>query len=350
MQRSSARVRVPSARAQAMATQKMSKKTSVSRSKHIAVSTTAKQKRKTEASKNVEEEHLKDVRKRTAIALAEETDDEDGNSPTHFETPAPNKKRRYEIPSDEEDSNSDVDASVDGQELNEGTAPTFDQASKDDDSESASDDVEEDELKEKTVASTTFFDNSMTVEDVVVKQQSKTKDDHCRRMTVKLTKNHFTPVTLTLAEKAKRVQRQRICTEEAFPTDKDVFTHKSLRLAAHTGITNEILKDKLKAVEADVERQNNILTYVNYASGGVRGDLKSKAKLSISGHYKIPGTLSKEEVQEVVAWLLSKQRPFIFGGLNILTRSFEVKLMVAKKEVPHTLIALIATAVDAALS
>ncbi|KIY48755.1 hypothetical protein FISHEDRAFT_73340 [Fistulina hepatica ATCC 64428] len=377
MQSSSGCKRVLTAKASAAAAAARTvKKASVSKA---AVAKAEKQ-RKAEA-KKAEEERLENICKRAAEALANESDEED--TAAAVEEPSlsvlSRKKRRHLSPirserSDSEEVQNDEEVQSKEKVIDRSHHGLIKDTSDSNTEERELEDADDDETTE-LVDKPTFFNHSMNIDELPT---SPVEVRRRQRMS-KLTKNHFTPVTLALAEKAKRTQRQRICTEDGFPTDKDTFTHKSLRLAAHSGITTDILKEKLQKIEADVERQSMILTYVNYATGSVRGDLKNKAKGMISGHYKIPGDHSKEEIQEIISWLLSKKRPYIYRDVDVINCTYDkekpymnhiffeviqtqfctgngrvdrdmLQLMVSKKEVPCNLIALVATAIEAALS
>ncbi|KIY44271.1 hypothetical protein FISHEDRAFT_78179 [Fistulina hepatica ATCC 64428] len=360
----------------------------------------AQKEAKADAARKTEEERVKEIRKRAAEALANEadsnSDDEDSTPHTSLK-----KKRRYVSPvrsvpdnegdeddgsNEEEDNGGNEQEDIGGNEKgndgdNEEEADDVDSVEGgfhgDSNQEDAEDNPqdEEDEDANESMDVVSFHDNGINIEELPTKtpvKRGRIRTSH------KITRNHFTPISLSLAEKAKRMHRQRICTEDGFPVNKDAFTHKSLRLAAVTGLTNDILKEKLKKIEADIESQSRIFQYVNYSVGGIHGDIKSKARTMLSGHYKIPGNLSKQEIQETVAWLTSK-RLYVYSDVDVKKRTytktkpyqhpifFEVlqaqfcsgsgrmdrntlAVMVCKKEVPMNLIALIATAIDAALA
>ncbi|KIY43171.1 hypothetical protein FISHEDRAFT_78767 [Fistulina hepatica ATCC 64428] len=369
MQSSSGRKRVLTAKASAAAAgARTIKKASISK----AAAVKAEKQRKAEA-KKAEEEHLENVRKRAAEALANESDEEEASNTEQPSSPVlSRKKRRHLSPIRSEHSDSEE---VENHEDTKDKEEVVDHSRHDSNiEEKGPEDTDDDQITE-LADKPAFFDRSMNVDELPMSPVETKR----RQRTSKLTKNNFTPITLALAEKAKRTQRQRICMEDGFPADKDTFTHKSLRLAAHSGLTADILKEKLRKIEADVERQSMILTYVNYATGGVRGDLKNKAKSMISGHYKIPGDHSKEEIQEIISWLLSKKRPYIYRDIDVVNRRYDkekpymnhvffeviqmqfctgngrvdrdtLQLMVSKKEVPCNLIALVATAIEVALT
>ncbi|KIY52530.1 hypothetical protein FISHEDRAFT_55885 [Fistulina hepatica ATCC 64428] len=400
------RTRVPTAKAAGLtAGGRVSRKNSVD----AAVAKAKEKKRLAQAAaKKAEEiERLKNIRKRTAKALAadssSEVDDAKENNKHHSSL---TKKARYTILSDD----GATALSNDGNAMSsdEGNVPSDDgksiQNNMDDNDEGddlqypsthhrqdkeqehnnsiaedtdIEDEDDKDESEVKAVKSTFSDNNAMIIEDATPVKPIELLKKKGRHGTTKLTKADFTPVSFALAEKAKRVNHQRICTEDAFPGDKEVFIHQSIRTAALTGTLSTALKAKLKDLERDVERQQMMITYVNYSTGSIRGDIKAKAKGCISGHYGIPGNFEKEEIQGLVQWLLSGRHPFLYGGLD--NKTFDAKapyfnegilvilqtqfcqgrgrsdnntfqLMVSQKEVPSALLALIATAIDSALS
>ncbi|KIY47153.1 hypothetical protein FISHEDRAFT_59844 [Fistulina hepatica ATCC 64428] len=359
--------------------------------------------RKAEATRKAEEEKWRNnVRKRAAAALAAEDNNSD-NSDSSSVHASPKKKKHCHVspmpqtsapcsfsPNNDSDLSIDVDTNnADSNVKGNGNGNSDTEDHLDSDGEDPAQDVQhgsdledaQEEGEEKddgtigSVQRPVLSGNGMNVEKLSAITPAKSGR---HRASQKVTRLHFTPISLSLAEKAKRTHRQRICTEDSFPTDKDAFTHKSLCLAAVTGFTNDILKDKLKQIETDVESQNRIFQYVNYAVGGIHSDIKSKAKTMLSGHYKIPGALSKQEIQEAVAWLTVK-RLYIYDDLNVKERTYSketpyrhpifieilqaqfcsgsghldrdtLSVMVSQKEVPTNLIALIATAIDVALA
>ena len=57
---------------------------------------------------------------------------------------------------------------------------------------------------------------------------------------------------------------------------------------------------------------------MGYSIGGLRGDIKAKARASIAGHYQLPGGQSQtpKDIQESVRWLLDRSN-FMFGGVDV---------------------------------
>lgn len=65
-----------------------------------------------------------------------------------------------------------------------------------------------------------------------------------------------------------------------------------------------------------------------YAIGGLRGDLKARARASIAGHYAIPGSgMSNQDIRDTVRWLLTKSN-FMYGGVNVHVRTHLTSIQV----------------------
>ena len=70
-----------------------------------------------------------------------------------------------------------------------------------------------------------------------------------------------------------------------------------------------------------------------YAIAGLRGEVKTKGRAQISGHYGIPGKGTNVEVQEKIEWLL-KNSNFTCGGVDAQVRNMRFPRCVEGNELP----------------
>lgn len=72
----------------------------------------------------------------------------------------------------------------------------------------------------------------------------------------------------------------------------------------------------LSQVIVSLASYTNDYSKASYAITGLRGELKSKSKLKIAGHYGISTNTSAIEVQKLVRWLRERSN-FMFGGMDL---------------------------------
>ena len=148
----------------------------------------------------------------------------------------------------------------------------------------------------------------------------------------KVTEANFGGKALQLATSSKNVVRHTLAMRHAFPHDRETFLWTAINQASR----NPDMSDVLQLAQQDQTLKANLVVFVRalniipsdvllttqqagYAIGGLRSDLKSKAKNLVPGYYGISGKMSPQEVKDRVAWLCEKSR-FTCGELDMEVR------------------------------
>ncbi|KAL1666115.1 hypothetical protein GGF50DRAFT_51333 [Schizophyllum commune] len=138
----------------------------------------------------------------------------------------------------------------------------------------------------------------------------------------KVAQSDFTPRTAKLANAAKIQARTRTATQDAFPAEASAaaFVDISRAVEKASGPDAITFRDAFDRLQINLTAQEDIFTYVGYASSGLRGEISAKVKELFALMTGIPGKLSVDEIIEVVKWLLSDSN-YMYGDLDIKART-----------------------------
>ncbi|KAL1657788.1 hypothetical protein GGF50DRAFT_93055, partial [Schizophyllum commune] len=160
-------------------------------------------------------------------------------------------------------------------------------------------------------------DNGIQVFDLTPVTPKKPK----RTRRGKIAEADFTPRTAKLAKSAKVQARTRTATEDAFPGEANAAAYLDLSRAVDraTGPDAIIFRQAFERLQLDADLQEDVFTFVNYASSGMRGDVSSKVKETFALLSGIPGELTTEEIVEAIKWLRTDMN-YMYGDLDIKAR------------------------------
>ncbi|KAL1690804.1 hypothetical protein GGG16DRAFT_113807 [Schizophyllum commune] len=138
----------------------------------------------------------------------------------------------------------------------------------------------------------------------------------------KVAQSDFTPRTAKLANAAKVQARTRTATQDAFPAEASAaaFLDISRAVERASGPDAVTFRDAFDRLQINLTAQEDIFTYVGYASSGLRGEVSAKVKELFALMTGIPGKLSVDEIIDVVKWLLSDSN-YMYGDLDIKART-----------------------------
>ncbi|KAL1693445.1 hypothetical protein GGG16DRAFT_111157 [Schizophyllum commune] len=160
-------------------------------------------------------------------------------------------------------------------------------------------------------------DNGIRVFDLTPVTPKKSK----RTRRGKIAEADFTPRTAKLAKSAKVQARTRTATEDAFPGEANAAAYLDLSRAVDraTGPDAVIFRQAFERLQLDADLQEDVFTFVNYASSGMRGDVSSKVKETFVLLSGIPGEMTVEEIVETIKWLRTDMN-YMYGDLDIKAR------------------------------
>ncbi|KAL1751798.1 hypothetical protein FB107DRAFT_278309 [Schizophyllum commune] len=160
-------------------------------------------------------------------------------------------------------------------------------------------------------------DNGIQVFDLTPVTPKKAK----RTRRGKIAEADFTPRTAKLAKSAKVQARTRTATEDAFPGEANAAAYLDLSRAVDraTGPDAVIFRQAFERLQLDADLQEDVFTFVNYASSGMRGDVSSKVKETFVLLSGIPGEMTVEEIVETIKWLRTDMN-YMYGDLDIKAR------------------------------
>ncbi|KAL1667525.1 hypothetical protein GGF50DRAFT_86721 [Schizophyllum commune] len=138
----------------------------------------------------------------------------------------------------------------------------------------------------------------------------------------KIAQSDFTPRTARLANSAKIQARTRTATDDAFPGEASTAALLDVSRAVDraSGPDAVTFRDAFERLQLNIQVQEDLFTYVNYASSGLRGEISLKTKEFFSTLTGIPGKQTVDEIVDVVKWLLTDSN-YMYGDLDVKART-----------------------------
>ncbi|KDR70585.1 hypothetical protein GALMADRAFT_144489 [Galerina marginata CBS 339.88] len=162
------------------------------------------------------------------------------------------------------------------------------------------------------------------------RQKGSSSKSGSERSSSKVCQTDFTPRTKELALRSKNFFRERAAFGDAFlpkgPEERATFHLNLIKQAAATDPTGKLTKALRRATKPDNAKVlEDLVTFGGYGRGGLTNTLASKTFALIGGHYQIPGSYDKTEIDSKVKWLLANGR-FKFGGIDMDGQTFDPRL------------------------
>ncbi|KAE9392699.1 hypothetical protein BT96DRAFT_944429 [Gymnopus androsaceus JB14] len=156
-----------------------------------------------------------------------------------------------------------------------------------------------------------------------------------RRRSSKITNDHFTPRTLSLALAGKKSARCETTMVDAFPGDKHKFFLGILHKLATTEKDGPLYQ-AYGCVLANMDLQKDLVLFLGYARGGIFTGFISRACQWVPSCFGLPGTMAAVEVRDLVQWIAHDGR-FKYGEIDPVNRTYNTKLPFGSEGIAHIL-------------
>ncbi|KAE9390995.1 hypothetical protein BT96DRAFT_1001750 [Gymnopus androsaceus JB14] len=156
-----------------------------------------------------------------------------------------------------------------------------------------------------------------------------------RRRSSKITNDHFTPRTLSLALAGKKSAHCETTTVDAFPGDKHKFFLGILHKLATTEKDGPLYQ-AYGRVLANMDLQKDLVLFLGYARGGIFTGFISHARQWVPSRFGLPGTMAAVEVRDLVQWIAHDGR-FKYGEIDPVNRTYNTKLPFGSEGIAHIL-------------